>query len=185
MNPAAAITAGRLAASAFATERITLEPLGTGHREALRPLLEDPLVARTLAPSRRPPAPGLEPEALAEEAGHWERHGFGLWLLRDRTSGEMIGRGGLRRTGIDERWEVSLMWAIVPERWRQGYERELARACVELAFGELSLPSIVALARSDDLSSRAVMTDTGLIYERETVQHGVAQVLYRLRHPEL
>ena len=33
---------------------------------------------------------------------HWERYGFGLWLLRDRATAELVGRGGLQHTDAVE-----------------------------------------------------------------------------------
>ena len=36
---------------------------------------------------------------------HWERHGFGIWLLRERSTDELIGRGGPQYTA---RWRVAV-----------------------------------------------------------------------------
>lgn len=163
------------------SERMSLDPLGPGHAEALRPLLDDPRVARTLSLDGKAPAPGAEPEALASAAEHWEQYGFGLWLLRDRETGELFGRGGMQRCVIDGTEEVEVCWAIVPERWGQGYASEVAAICLSFAFDELYLGSVVAFTLPDNLPSRKVMTKAGMSYERDFSHCGRAHVLYRRR----
>jgi ribosomal-protein-alanine N-acetyltransferase len=76
---------------------------------------------------------------------------------------------------------VEAAWAIVPERWGEGLATELATAAVEVAFGELALPWIVALARPDNLASRRVMEKTGFTYQRDIDYAGLPHVLYERR----
>jgi RimJ/RimL family protein N-acetyltransferase len=168
---------------ALRTDRLVGEPLGPSHAGELRALLHDPRVAATLSPSGLPPVPGGSPEALRAKAEHWHRHGFGLWLLRDRASGAMVGRGGLQRTRIDGADEVEIAWAIVPDRWREGLATELARACVELAFAELELDGLVAFTLSTNIASRRVMDKAGMRYERDLTYAGLPHVLYRITAP--
>lgn len=163
------------------SERMSLDPLGPTHGDALRPLLDDPRVARTLSLDAKPPAPGAEPEALTRSAEHWELHGFGMWLLRDRETGELIGRGGLQRCAIEGTDEVEVCWAVVPERWGQGYASEVAATCLKLAFQGLYLGTVVAFTLPDNLPSRKVMTKAGMSYERDISHAGRAHVLYRRR----
>jgi ribosomal-protein-alanine N-acetyltransferase len=162
------------------TDRLSCEALSQAHTDELAPLLSDPRVAATLSVDGRPPAWGGTPEQLAIIEEHWRAHGFGLWLLRDRMSGAVVGRGGLKHTNATGVDEVELAWAIVPERWREGLATELALACVELAFERLQLDSVIAYTRPDNIASRRVMEKAGLCYEREfTDPHAIDAVLYR------
>ena len=68
----------------------------------------------------------------------------------------MVGRGGLQPTSATGADEVEVAWAIVPERWGQGLATELARACVQIAFDDLELSSVIAYTRPDNLASRRV-----------------------------
>ena len=55
--------------------------------------------------------------SLVDKRDHWERHGFGLWLLRDRATGTMVGRGGLQYTdaiGGAEVEATELMLMMLP-----------------------------------------------------------------------
>ncbi len=165
------------------TTRLLCEALTPAHAAEVQPLLGDPRVAATLSPTSLPPAPGGSPEELQAKAEHWRRHGFGLWLLRDRATYAMVGRGGLQHTLIGDVEEVEIAWAIVPERWRDGLATELAVTCIEVALDDLALPSVMAYTRIDNVASRGVMKKAGMSLEREFVDRwGQRSVLYRCRN---
>jgi [ribosomal protein S5]-alanine N-acetyltransferase len=162
------------------TERMILERLRPEHGPEQLQLLLDPRVAATLWPRRTElPTEADVLDGLAAKVEHWNRHGFGMWLLRDRESGEMVGRGGLQYTYTAGLNDVEAGWAIVPERWRQGLATELAHACVDIAFDQLDLLEIVAFTLPDNRASRRVMEKSGFTYEREIVHAGLPHVLYR------
>jgi RimJ/RimL family protein N-acetyltransferase len=163
------------------TTRLVLERLRVDHAGELARLLQDPLVARTLSAAGGPPSDAEIRQALVSKDTHWERLGFGLWLVRDRESGVMVGQGGLQTSFIAGVDEVEVAWAIIPERWGQGLATELARAAVDAAFAELALPEIVAFTLPDNQASRRVMDKNGFHFEREIVHAGLSHVLYRLR----
>jgi [ribosomal protein S5]-alanine N-acetyltransferase len=163
------------------TARLVLARLQPGDAAELTRLLLHPRVAATLWPRPEAPTEADVLDTLEAKIEHWERHGFGMWLARDRVSGEAVGRGGLQFTytpGLDE---IEAGWAIMPERWGQGLATELAWASIEAAFGALGMRDIVALARPDNRASRRVMEKTRFGFEREVVYAGLPHVLYRRR----
>jgi [ribosomal protein S5]-alanine N-acetyltransferase len=161
------------------TDRLVCERLRVGHLPEVIRLLLDPRVGRTLWAPSEPPTERTVINGMAAKLDHWSRYGFGLWLVRDRCSGEMVGRGGLQWTFIANANEIEAGWAIVPERWGQGLGTELAQACVDAAFGPLALPWIVAFTLPDNIPSRRVMEKSGFGYERDVVLAGLRHVLYR------
>jgi RimJ/RimL family protein N-acetyltransferase len=164
----------------FETARISCERLRPEHIAELRQLLLDERVFRTLWPRAQPPSENDLVASLQTKVQHWERNGFGMWLLRDRSTGEMVGRGGLQYTyvaGIDD---VEAGWAIVPERWREGLATEFAHACTTVALDRLSLLSLVAFTQPDNVASRRVMEKVGFRYEGELIHVGLPHVFYRL-----
>jgi ribosomal-protein-alanine N-acetyltransferase len=161
------------------TPRLICERLRLDHGPDLATLLADPRVARTLFPSGEPPTAADVVRGLRSKLDHWDRHGFGQWFLRDRDSGAMVGRGGLQYTFVAGCHEVEVGWAIVPARWGEGLATELALASVEVAFGDLHLPAIVAFTLPSNIASRRVMEKAGFIYEQEIVHEGLDHVLYR------
>ncbi len=165
------------------TARIVLERLRSEHAPEERRLLLDPLVGATLWSRPAPPTEAEIAGGLAAKVDHWDRHGFGLWLLRDRETGAAVGRGGLQYTYTGGLHDVEAAWAIIPERWGQGLATELAHACVELGFEQLGLREIVAFTLPDNAASRRVMEKAGFEYERDIVHAGLPHVLYRRRPP--
>lgn len=166
------------------TQRLVLERLRPTHAHELPRLLRDPRVARTLSAGGSPPNDAEIRQGLVNKDAHWERLGYGLWLAREKESGEMLGQGGLQSSFIGAANEVEVTWAIVPERWGQGLASELARAAVDAAFGVLALPEIVAFTLPDNHASRRVMDKSGFAFEREIVHAGLPHLLYRLHAPE-
>ena len=161
------------------TERLICERLVPEHAEELMVLLRDARVARTLFAQPDPPSEAEVMEQLGAKIAHWERFGFGYWLLRDRRSAQMVGRGGLQQTFVGGRDQVEAGWAIVPERWGQGLATELALAAVDVAFEQLRVPELVAFTLPDNVASRRVMEKAGFAYERDIVHLGLPHVLYR------
>ena len=164
------------------TARLMCERLRPEHVPEERRLLLDPRVGATLWSRPAPPTQADIADGLAAKADHWDRHGFGLWLLRDRETGAAVGRGGLQYTYTAGLHDVEAAWAIVPDRWGQGLATELALACVEVGFEQLALRRIVAFTLPDNAASRRVMVKSGFEYERDIVHAGLAHVLY-VRQP--
>jgi RimJ/RimL family protein N-acetyltransferase len=110
---------------------------------------------------------------------HWNSHGFGLWMARDRVTRAMVGRGGLQHTFVGGCNEIETGWAIVPERWGEGLATELALASARVAFDDLRLREIVAFTLPHNHASRRVMEKAEFEYERQIVHVGLPHVLYR------
>ena len=114
---------------------------------------------------------------------HWDRHGYGVWILRERDTGSFVGRAGLRRLAIDGFDEVELLYACMPTHWGRGYTTEAADAIVRVAFDRLVLRDLVAFTLPTNAASRRVMEKAGFRYERDFIHAGLGHVLYRLRRP--
>ncbi len=165
------------------TKRMVASRLSEADLPELLRLVRDPRVSKTLSPTGEPPGEEVVRAGLIEAIGHWELHGFGLWLLHDRRSGQLVGRGGLQHTFVTGRDEVEVAWAIVPELWGRGLATELAHASIDAAFGALALHEVIAYTLPDNWASRRVMEKTGFGFEGTIEADGLTQVLYRLRAP--
>ena len=158
------------------TDRLRGEPISAEHDEALTALLGDPRVGATMGGT-------LSPERVAaltaKMAEHWERHGFGYWVWREKAGGAVVGRGGLHRVHVGGGDEVEVGWAVMPDRWRQGFGAEIGAAAVAHAFGPLGLDEVVAFTIPTNAASRRVMDKLGFAYERDIVYAGMPHVLYR------
>ena len=162
------------------TPRLVCERLRMQHLPEISPLLMDPRVAEWLWPHGGPTEEDLF-EGTQQKEAHWERYGFGVWLVRDIRTEEPIGWGGLQWTYVADLDEVEVAWAIKPERWGQGLATEMAEAAVSSAFGTLGLLELIAFTLPDNRASRRVMEKAGFVYERDIVHALLPHVLYRRR----
>lgn len=160
----------------FATERLQAEPLDRSHEAELAALHADERVMATL---------GGETANAEENRGwletnlrHWEENGFGIFVFRERASGDFVGRAGIRRLEIESKGEVELTYALAAEQWGRGFATEIATGLVTFA-SERGLTDLVAYTEPTNLASRRVMEKTGFVYEREIELRGRGQVLYR------
>jgi [ribosomal protein S5]-alanine N-acetyltransferase len=165
------------------TDRMVLERVRAEHAEALFALLSDPRIARTLFASGEPQSDAVMAENLLSKLDHWQRYGFGMWLLRDRQTGAVVGRGGLQHTFVAGCDEVEVGWAIAPELWGQGLATEMALAAVAVAFDDLGLGEIVAFTLPTNVASRRVTAKSGFVFEQQIVHAGLPHVLYRQSRP--
>ena len=117
-------------------------------------------------------------EILDQDAGHWEKYGFGPWVLVEQASGTMIGRGGLRWTDLEEGRAVEAPWTIRSDKWGRGYASEAAAAALAWARS-LRLTEVIALVRPDNPASRRVAKKAGFHFDRETVHAGLPHLLFR------
>jgi [ribosomal protein S5]-alanine N-acetyltransferase len=159
--------------------RLAYERIGPEHAGDVGALALDPAVMRTLWPWPEPPSAAELQTRLDAAIDHWETHGFGMWALRDRATGEFVGRGGPQYTDTLGAPAVEVGWAIVPQRWGQGLATELALTSVDVGFGPLALAELVAYTLPDNIASRRVMEKAGFAYERYIVHVGLPHVLYR------
>jgi [ribosomal protein S5]-alanine N-acetyltransferase len=160
----------------ISTPRLVAEPLSVEHWDDLRRMDQDDQFMAHLG--------GVRDEAgtdsyLRTNLAHWAQHGFGLWMLRDRESGRMIGRAVLRHLLVDGTDEVETGYGFLPGFWGRGLATEVTRACLRVGRERLGVDSIVGITLPANTASQRVLTKAGLTYEREIVYQGLLQLLFR------
>ena len=164
----------------FATPRLTTERLREHHFADILRMHADARQMETLG--------GVKNEEQTREyldwnLGHWDRHGFGLWILRERRDGPVIGRALLRHLSVEGRDEVEAGYSFNPEYWGRGYATEIATTLVRLGLEQMGLPAIVAITLPTNEASKRVLVKSGLEPAGQTVHAGVAHSLFRTRSP--
>ena len=168
----------RLTLDSFSTPRLTAERLTDAHLPELRRMDQDALFMAWLGGVRDSEGTVAY---LQWNLEHWAEYGFGLWMLRDATTGAVVGRAVLRHLDVEGVDEVEVGYGFVPEVWGRGLATEVARACVRLGLDRLRIGSLVAITLPDNAASQRVMLKAGLVYERDIVHAGSPHVLFRIR----
>jgi [ribosomal protein S5]-alanine N-acetyltransferase len=172
------VSPGGLGLDRVTTARLVGRRPEPGDLDAVMGFFCDPRVDEEAWPSAFR-TPERAKEVLDHQLAHWERWGFGPWMVE--LGGRVIGWTGLQHTTIAGRPEVELLWFVHPDHWGQGYTTEMAREAVRAAFEVLELDDVVAFTVPVNAASRAVMEKLGMTYEREIEHVGLPHVLYRLR----
>jgi RimJ/RimL family protein N-acetyltransferase len=164
------------------TPRLLLRAFGAGDAEAHARLYDDPEVTRWLGdgPWLGAAARARSRATLERFAEGWATHGWGVWAVVDRATGEVMGQCGLKPLELEPGGpaEVEVLYALERRHWGRGLASEAARAALDHGFTALALPRIVAVARPDNRASRGVLEKLGLRYERDLTLGGIPAVCY-------
>ena len=162
------------------TARLQGDRLRPEDFEKLCALHRDPAVMATLGGVR---SDEQTRAYLAKNLAHWDQHGYGLWIFRDRATGRFVGRGGLRHVTIEDTPEIEVAYALARAAWGHGFATEIATASLDVGFRQLGVKDIVAFTEPDNHASRHVMEKVGFTYERDIVWHELRHVLYKIHAP--
>lgn len=97
--------------------------------------------------------------------GSYTRHGFGLWAVDRRETGEVLGLCGLIRR--DALAHVDVGFAFLERHRGRGYAREAAAATLDLARDRFDLRKVVAITDLDNAASQKVLEGVGFRFERK------------------
>lgn len=183
------------------TSRLRLVPIGPDHASDLWLVHNDDAVAPWYD-GWRPSRPEAD-ERATQIAESWRLHGVHKWMAYDRATGELVGRGGLSRTPIDDDWVqlyallpdepwvreahhserpfrahahwLEIGWALRREYWGRGYASEIGTAGLDHAFDVLGARAVVSCTVHHNLRSRAVMERIGMRHAGEVLSRGTVE----------
>ncbi len=96
--------------------------------------------------------------------GHaWQRRrrGYAPWTVLDRTTGVLVGWGGLFDDPFDPGYGPEVGYWFSPACWGRGYATELTAASLAFARDRVGLPEVQAFVRPDHHGSRRVLEKAG------------------------
>ncbi len=161
------------------TARLSLAALGEDDWNDFRLMHEDRRVVATLGGLR----PVAEVRALFDRlVRQWSDDGIGWWSARDRSSGDFLGRGGLRRVSVEGEPVIEVGYGFVADAWGRGLATELATESLLVADQMLELPEVVGITLETNAASRRVLERVGLSLRCTATHAALPHVLYsRLR----
>jgi RimJ/RimL family protein N-acetyltransferase len=154
------------------TARLTLRRLRRGDENAFLAVWAAPDVW----PALRPGAPFDSEHGsrrFDHHVQHWAQHGFGLWLIDDRVTGETVGWVGSSHPdyvpGLNH--EIEIGWSLRQPFRGRGIATEGARAAVSAALKALRPMRLISLIDAENVRSAAVARRLGM-HDVGPVQHG-------------
>src|SRR2546422_8952646 len=110
-------------------------------------------------------------------------HGFGLWALILKDTGEFVGDCGLTIQDVDGEKLVEVGYVVKKTHWRRGLATEAALACRDHAFDVVGVNRLIALVRVENEPSASVARKLGMTVWKQTMRADLLHVVFSITRP--
>ena len=146
------------------TERLILRHFAENDAEFILQLLNDPSFIHNIGDRKIRSLEGAKVYIQNVPVASYAKHGFGLYLVELKASGESIGMCGLiQRENLKD---VDIGYAFLPKFWSKGYAVESALAVRDYARDVIGLKRIVGITNPDNFPSIGVLEKIGMKFEK-------------------
>ncbi len=114
-------------------------------------------------------------------ANMYQYYGYGMWLVKDRNTYELIGRAGLNNLEFEGQYLLEMGYAIDVSRQRMGYATEVCEAVIEYAkAAELGYEKLYCFVQEGNEASKALLKRLGFAFLRHCIRNGRKMELYEI-----
>lgn len=99
-------------------------------------------------------------------------YGYGLWLVVEKETGEIIGRAGLGHLEVEEEVQLELGYLIGRNKQRQGYAFEVCQGILDYAKEATDFGSIHCLIQKENFASVCLAEKLGFRWEKSVACNG-------------
>jgi len=148
------------------TERLILRRWRDADIAPNTAMLSDPPTARFITADGKPVTDELVGwRNAAIMAGHWVLHGFGMFVVEEKSTSKFVGRVG---PWFPPGWPgLEVGWGIAGEFRGKGYALEAARASIDWVFATFELDQILHCIDRDNAPSQNVARRLGAEKQHE------------------
>lgn len=150
------------------TPRLVLREMGEPDLPRLRMILQD---EETMAAYEGAFDDEMVRKWLQRQVGNYREHGFGLWAVVLRETGDVIGQCGLTWQHILDEDVIEVGYLFNRAFWHHGYASEAAAACRDHAFDVLGLDRVYSQIRDTNIASMNVAIRLGMTVRGRFVKH--------------
>ena len=152
----------------FETERLFLRELNENDFGALCKIMQD---EETMYAYEGAFSDEEVQEWLDRQLSRYREHGFGLWAVVLRETGEVIGQCGLTMQPWKNEEVLEIGYLFQRQFWHNGYASEAAAACKKYAFEVLKADEVCSIIRDTNLPSQKVAERNGMTKADEWTKH--------------
>lgn len=162
------------------TARLRLRPVRADDLDSYQALIYGDADVMRYLPGGVPRPIERTQAALNVFIQHQAQHGFSVWAVELKCTGEFIGQAGIFT--IPNATEIEVAYAFGKAHWGKGYASEAAYASLRYGFETANLPYILAVADVPNIASQRVMQKIGMHYVGVTTEYydHTELVLYRM-----
>ncbi len=118
---------------------------------------------------------------LAENLGHWQLRGYGLWMIQPVGAERAVGGCGLWHPGGWPSHELT--WWLMPEARGTGYATEASRAAIAFGYDRLGWERVETHMRDENAPARRLAERLGgRVIRRDVFPDGVTRDVFHLPH---
>ncbi|MDG5471384.1 GNAT family N-acetyltransferase [Jeotgalibacillus sp. ET6] len=158
------------------TDRLYLREITIEDTAAIYNIVKEHEVGKWLAASK-----GLSYEETEDYVKklveHWNQHQFGVWVVVNQLSEEIIGHCGLRF--IEDTQDIEIMYLLNKNHWGKGYASEAAQAAIDFSNHTLNVNQLVARVRVMNGKSIKTLTSLGFHFVEERNYNGRVLSFYK------
>lgn len=110
----------------------------------------------------------------------WIRNNTCKYGVFEKSSGKLIGMGGLTPWNHNSEELIDVTWRLHSVVWGKGYGMELARALVNYGVTHLKLNNLTATITPDNEASKKIAEKLGMKFSEHITLKGVPTDLYKL-----
>ena len=152
----------------FETERLFLRELNENDFGALCKIMQD---EETMYAYEGAFSDEEVQEWLDRQLSRYREHGFGLWAVVLKETGEVIGQCGLTMQPWKNEEVLEIGYLFQRQFWHNGYASEAAAACKKYAFEVLKADEVCSIIRDTNIPSQKVAERNGMTKADEWTKH--------------
>ena len=164
------------------TSRLNLRPFTLEDTDPFHEILLGKDVLRYFPSSEPPPRERVE-KWIRQVLAHWQAHGYGLWAVESRASGELLGRTGLQ--WLPETGEIEVDFLFDRRFWGQGFATEAGRVSLRFGLKKLAVDFVVGIVHPENLPSQRVLEKIGMTRHERACYFGMDCYRYVADRPTL
>lgn len=167
------------------TERLILREMDQDDFESMKSFLGDPKVMYAYEH-------GFNDEEvkawIQKNIDRYAKDGFGLWILVEKKTGEVIGDAGITVQKIGEDDVLEIGYHLRQDKWKQGFAIEAARALKQYGFDVLRADELYSIVRETNHPSRMVAIRNGMypcsVFNKHYYGMDMPHVVYKISREE-
>ncbi len=163
------------------TQRLLTRPFTADDLDTLVAWRTDKQVSKYLGTAAQHTREKVE-ERLRFYLSCYEKYGFGMSGVVQKSDGKLIGWSGLQP--LEDSGEIEVGYAFDKPYWGQGFATEVAAAWLRYGFEQAGLQRIVAVAMPENKASRHVMEKLGMRFEKRAEHYQTECVFYAISRDE-
>lgn len=112
---------------------------------------------------------------------HWEKYGFGCFVMIEKTTKKTVGYCVLRYFDDDHpdlNGKIEIGYTLDEPFWGKGYATEAVNALIKFGFDQCHFNRILATILPDNIASQKVVKKAGMVYIGDLETHGLVHQIY-------